>query len=240
MLTVRGLSKSFQSGGTTHEVIRELDFTVQDRAFFMVLGQSGCGKSTLLRMLGGFLAPDGGEILLDGKPVKRPSKDIMMVFQDFDQLFPWFTLEGNLKYALKKTKAEVPGRDVTGYVKRYLEMAGLWDFKDCYPHQLSGGMKQRGALSRALCLRPGVLLLDEPFSSLDTVTKEGLYECVKAMAGQTGTTVVMVTHDVGEALYLGTSIAVLSRETGRFSGTFARAADGFPPGTRQALEACLR
>ncbi len=239
MLKVRGLSKSFQVAGATHQVLRNLDFAVQDRDFFIVLGQSGCGKSTLLRLLGGFEKKDSGEILLDGKPVENPSTDIMMVFQDFNQLFPWFTLEGNLLYAMKKTKVAVEGSDYGGYAARYLKMAGLWEFNDRYPHQLSGGMKQRGALARALCLKPGVLLLDEPFSSLDTVTKEGLYGCVKEMAAQTGTTVVMVTHDIGEALLLGTVIAVLSGKTGDFSGMFARGMDGGWSGTREEMEACL-
>lgn len=239
MLEVRNLSKSFAVAGAERRVIRDLNLTVENRAFFMILGQSGCGKSTLLRIIGGFEKPDRGEILLDGKPVEKPSKDIMMVFQDFEQLFPWFTLKKNLVYALKKAKVAIPGRDYDGYVRRYLKMAGLEGFEDSFPHQLSGGMKQRGALARALCLKPGVLLLDEPFSSLDPVTKQGLYTCVGEMAGQTGTTVVMVTHDIGEALVLGTSIAVLSKETGRFLDLFARGAEGFEPGAREGLEACL-
>ena len=158
MLEVRNLYKSFDVAGKRQRVIEDLSFVVQDRDFYMILGQSGCGKSTLLRMLGGFAAPDKGDILLDGQRVIRPSRNMMMVFQDFNQLFPWFTLKGNMIYALKKAKIRVEGDDYGAYALAYLRMAGLEGCMDSYPHQLSGGMKQRGALARALCLRPGVLL----------------------------------------------------------------------------------
>ena len=239
MLEVRNLFKTFEVSGAENRVIRDLSFQVQDRDFYMILGQSGCGKSTLLRMIGGFEQPDRGEILLDGKRVEKPSKDMMMVFQNFDQLFPWFTLMENLTYALKKVKLPVHGQDYRGYALEYLRMAGLEAFKDSYPHQLSGGMKQRGALARALCLKPGILLMDEPFSSLDYMTKRGLYRSVREMAAQTGATVIMVTHDIEEALVLGASIAVLSRETGRFAQVHGRGEAGFDPGLKERLEACL-
>lgn len=235
MLEVRNLFKAFEVSGAEHRVIQDLNFVVRERDFYMILGQSGCGKSTLLRMIGGFEQPDRGEILLGGKRVEKPSRAMMMVFQDFDQLFPWFTLIGNLTYALKKVKMPVPGQDFRGYALEYLRMAGLEDFQDSYPHQLSGGMKQRGALARALCLKPGILLMDEPFSSLDYMTKRGLYQSVKEMAAQTGATVIMVTHDIEEALILGTSISVLSREKGRFTEVYERGAGGFEPEVREQL-----
>ncbi len=239
MLEVRNLYKTFEMPEGGHRVIEDLSFTVQNRDFFMILGQSGCGKSTLLRMIGGFTRPDKGEILLDGKRVEKPSRDMMMVFQNFDQLFPWFTLIENLTYGLKKVKMPVPGRNYREYAMEYLRMAGLEGFKDSYPHQLSGGMKQRGALARALCLKPGILLMDEPFSSLDYITKRGLYESVRNMTAQTGATVIMVTHDLEEALALGTTIGVLSRETGRFAGGYRRGDAGFDEGVREGLEGML-
>ncbi|MEQ2679491.1 ATP-binding cassette domain-containing protein [Enterocloster citroniae] len=239
MLEVRNVYKSFEVSGTDHMVLDDLSFTVQDRDFYIILGQSGCGKSTLLRMIGGFNKPGKGEILLDGRAVSGPSKDMMMVFQSFDQLFPWFTLKGNLVYALKKAGILPEGNDYGQCAVRYLTMAGLEEFQDSYPHQLSGGMKQRGALARALCLRPRLLLMDEPFSSLDYMTKQGLYKSIREMADQTEATVVMVTHDIEEALVLGTSIGVLSPETGRFAGVWNRGAEGFAPETRNGLEACL-
>ena len=239
MLEVRNLYKSFDVAGKRQRVIEDLSFVVQDRDFYMILGQSGCGKSTLLRMLGGFAAPDKGDILLDGQRVIRPSRNMMMVFQDFNQLFPWFTLKGNMIYALKKAKIRVEGDDYGAYALAYLRMAGLEGCMDSYPHQLSGGMKQRGALARALCLRPGVLLMGEPFSSLDYMTKHGLYKSIKEMVEQTGATVVMVTHDIEEALCLGTSIRVLSKESGRFSGMYDQGGDGFSAGVREQMEGCL-
>ena len=240
MLEVKKVYKSFDRSGSEHRVIDGLSFVVQNRDFYIILGQSGCGKSTLLRMIGGFGKPDRGEILLEGRVVSGPSRDMMMVFQSFDQLFPWFTLKGNLIYALKKAGVAVPGQDYGGYAKRYLTMAGLEDFQDNYPHELSGGMKQRGALARALCLKPSVLLMDEPFSSLDYMTKKGLYRSIGDMIRQTEATVIMVTHDIEEALILGTTIGVLSRESGRFAGGWNRGMDGFAPETRGRLEACLQ
>lgn len=213
MLEIKNLYRSFPGSGSVHPVIRDLSFSVKEQDFYVILGQSGCGKSTLLRLIGGFDKPDSGQILLDGKEVTKPSKDMMMVFQSFDQLFPWHTLKGNLIYAMKKVGIPVPGEGYEGYVMRYLEMAGLGGFENSYPHQLSGGMKQRGALARALCLKPKVLLMDEPFSSLDYVTKRNAYQNIRHMAKQTGCTIIMVTHDIEEALLLGTTVAVFSKET---------------------------
>lgn len=216
MLEIIKLNQSFSVAGSSHPVIQDLTCSVKEQEFYVILGQSGCGKTTLLRLIGGFDKPDSGQILLEQKPVTEPSKDMMMVFQSFDQLFPWYTLKGNLMYALKKAHVPAPVHGYEGYVSHYLEMAGLNGFEDSYPHQLSGGMKQRGALARALCLKPKVLLMDEPFSSLDYITKRNAYRNIKHMAGQTGCTIIMVTHDIEEALILGTTIAVFSKENHNF------------------------
>lgn len=234
MLEVRHVFKSFEVSGGEHRVIEDLSFTVQDKDFFIILGKSGCGKSTLLRMIGGFEAAHKGDILLDGTSVAGPSKDMMMVFQSFDQLFPWYTLKGNLVYALKKAGITVPGGKYDEYAAEYLKMAGLEGFTDSYPHHLSGGMKQRGTLARALCLKPRILLMDEPFSSLDYMTKRSLYKSIAQMKAQTGATVVMVTHDIEEALLLGTSIAVLAE--GSFAGIHHKGKDGFDTGLKERLE----
>ncbi|MCC8024493.1 MAG: ATP-binding cassette domain-containing protein [Clostridium sp.] len=239
MLEVRHISKGFHLSERENQVIRDLSFNVDTGEFYVILGQSGCGKSTLLRILGGFDNAGEGGILLDGVPADKPSRDRMMVFQSFDQLFPWFTLRGNLVYAMRKAKIPVPGNDYEGDADSYLKMAGLGDAGDRYPHQLSGGMKQRGALARALCLRPRVLLMDEPFSSLDYTTKKGLYKSITGMKEQTGATVIMVTHDIEEAVILGTTVAVLSKSTGRFSGVYKRGPRGFEAGVREKLESCL-
>jgi len=230
MLEIKHLNKSFPSAGSVRSVIEDLNFKVEDREFYMILGQSGYGKSTLLRQIGGFDRPDSGEILLDGRPVTAPSKDMMMVFQSFDQLFPWYTLEGNLIYALKKVRSPMNGRELSEYARQYLDLAGLAGFENSYPHQLSGGMKQRGALARALCLKPAVLLMDEPFSSLDYITKRKSYGNLKNMAAQTGTTIIMVTRDIEEALILDSAIAVFSRETKNFREVFSPGGRGVGAG----------
>lgn len=239
MLEIKHLNKSFPSACSVRSVIEDLNFKVEDGEFYMILGQSGCGKSTLLRQIGGFDRPDSGEILLDGRPVTAPSKDMMMVFQSFDQLFPWYTLEGNLIYALKKVRAPMNGRELSEYARQYLDLAGLAGFENSYPHQLSGGMKQRGALARALCLKPAVLLMDEPFSSLDYITKRKSYGNLKTMAAQTGTTIIMVTHDIEEALILGSAIAVFSRETKNFREVFHRKDEAWEPKLQLTLEEYL-
>jgi len=179
--------------GKRQRVIEDLSFVVQDRDFYMILGQSGCGKSTLLRMLGGFAAPDKGDILLDGQRVIRPSRNMMMVFQDFNQLFPWFTLKGNMIYALKKAKIRVEGDDYGAYALAYLRMAGLEGCMDSYPHQLSGGEQQRVAIARALINRPDILLADEPTGNLDPHNAMEIMGLLEEINRQ-GTTVVVVTH----------------------------------------------
>ena len=212
MLEVRNVYKSFEVSGTEHMVLDDLSFTVQDRDFYIILGQSGCGKSTLLRMIGGFNKPGKGEILLDGRAVSGPSKDMMMVFQSFDQLFPWFTLKGNLVYALKKAGILPEGNDYGQCAVRYLTMAGLEEFQDSYPHQLSGGMKQRGALARALCLRPRLLLMDEPYGQLDVKLRFYLEDELVNIWKKLNSTVLFVTHNIEEAVYVAERILVLTNK----------------------------
>lgn len=239
MLEVKHLYKSFSGTDGRLSVIEDLSFSVEDGAFYMILGQSGCGKTTLLRMLGGFEQPDCGEILLDGVRKTEPGADRMMLFQSFDQLFPWFTLQENLVYAMKKAGLSKERGSWEEQARQYLAMAGLSGFEASYPHQLSGGMKQRGALARALCLHPGILLLDEPFSSLDAITKKKLGELLRRLTEQTGCTAVMVTHDISEALELGSTVAVLGRGSAGFRAEVRRGEGGFPADLRETLEAYL-
>lgn len=239
MLEIKHLYHSFPIGETLHPVIQDLDFTVNAHDFFVILGQSGCGKSTLLRLIGGFLHPDSGSILLDGIPVTSPSGDMMMVFQSFDQLFPWYTLKDNLIYAMKKAHLDIPVHRRSHYAAEYLKLAGLEEFQNSYPHQLSGGMKQRGALARALCLKPRLLLMDEPFSSLDYITKRNSYDSIRHMVSQTGCTIILVTHDIEEALLLGTSIAVFSRTQKQFKEIHVNTPGNPDPGLKTHLEGQL-
>ncbi|MEG1777663.1 MAG: ATP-binding cassette domain-containing protein [Angelakisella sp.] len=237
MLDVRQISRSFTDADKTVSVLDRLDLTVAEGEFFVILGQSGCGKSTLLRILGGFDLPDSGSVTLDGKPVTAPDKSIMMLFQSFDQLFPWFTVRGNITYALKKTGVERRSAPASEIALKGLAEVGLADFADSYPHQLSGGMKQRAALARALALRPRLLLMDEPFSSLDYLTRKNARETLRTLWQSTGISVVLVTHDIDEALDLGTRIAVLDRDSHRLAHSFAN--DGGTPSLKQVLESML-
>lgn len=237
MLKLCQVCKTYANGGQAQPVLSGVDLAVREGDFLVVLGQSGCGKTTLLRLMGGFLAPDSGSILLDGRPVEKPSSQIVMVFQSFDQLFPWFTLEQNITYALKKAGREPNAAQRQAAARHYLAMAGLLEAKDSYPHTLSGGMKQRGALARALALGPRLLLMDEPFSSLDPLTRAQLQASVRQLARQNHSTVVLVTHDIEEALLLGTRIAVLSRSSHTISHLFED--PGAIPQPRKTLEQSL-
>ncbi len=215
MLEISHLYKTYHNASNREDcqVLSDINLSIKEGEFLVILGQSGCGKTTLLRLIGGFLLPDSGSIFLDGQAVKKPSSQMIMVFQNFDQLFPWFTLEKNITYALKKTGKENCASIRTKLACHYLEMTGLLEVKDHYPHTLSGGMKQRGALARALALEPRLLLMDEPFSSLDYLTRTQLQITLKELADKNHSTAVLVTHDIEEALFLATRIAVLNRSS---------------------------
>lgn len=212
MIICDNVSKCFVGKNQETEVLKKLNLSVKKGEIFVVLGQSGCGKSTLLRLIGGFINPDAGDIFIDGEKVVKPSKNAIMMFQSFDQLFPWFSLKENIVYALNKTGAQRDKLICEKTALKYLEKAGLSGFENAYPHELSGGMKQRGALARALAIEPKVLLMDEPFSSLDYLTRISMRNHVKELQMQTGTTIVLVTHDIEEAAELGDTIAVLGKD----------------------------
>ncbi|HPE15818.1 MAG TPA: ATP-binding cassette domain-containing protein [Oscillospiraceae bacterium] len=202
-----GLTKRYPGKDGMHTVFEQLSFSLPDGAFLVVLGRSGVGKSTLLRVLAGIEKADAGEVLLDGAPRAGAGRDVFFIFQDFNQLFPWMTLEQNLTYALRRAKLP----ESTARAREALGQVDLLDAAGKYPRALSGGMKQRGALARALALRSRVLLLDEPFSSLDPITRRQCGETLLRLWRARDFTAVFVTHDIGEALSLGTGIAVLGR-----------------------------
>lgn len=179
----------------------------------MLLGPSGCGKSTLLMAIAGLLEPDSGEIRVDGAKVAEPGPDRALVFQD-GALFPWLTVRSNVGFGLRE--ARVPSVELRERVDRALAQVGLSGWSDRAVHELSGGMRQRVAIARALVLRPRVLLMDEPFSALDSVTRHGLYDVLQDLQAELNTTILFVTHNVREAVTLGDRVFVMAPRPGRF------------------------
>lgn len=208
MLKVNQLYKAFAINDLAKPILRDIDFNVTNGEFMCILGPSGCGKTTLLRCIGGFESFDRGGITLDGQAVTSPGTDRMMIFQGFDQLFPWKTVAANLEYPLKIKGIEQQARQAAA--DKFLKLVGLQDYKKYYPHQLSGGMKQRAAIARALMLEPRILLMDEPFGNLDAQTRYALQGELLKIWAELESTVLFVTHDIEEAIILSDRILVMS------------------------------
>ncbi|HEV2358630.1 MAG TPA: ABC transporter ATP-binding protein [bacterium] len=195
-------------------VVEGASFAVARGEKLVIIGPSGCGKTTLLKALAGFLFPARGAILQDGHPVTGPGPDRAVVFQDFEQLFPWRTVLGNVVYALGVARG-VRGAAAVARARQMLDLVNIAQAADRYPHQLSGGMKQRTAIARALALEPEVLLMDEPFGALDEITRSRLQIELNEIWKRTGVTIVLVTHSIQEAVFLGHRVLVMSGERGR-------------------------
>ncbi|MCE5245139.1 MAG: ABC transporter ATP-binding protein [Syntrophobacteraceae bacterium] len=205
-LVVDGASKAFEIDGRRIRVFENLRFTVSRGEFLCITGRSGCGKTTLLNMVAGFLAPDSGMLTLDGEPILRPGPDRCVVFQQ-DALFPWLTVRENIAFGLKVRGWEA-GR-IRETVDRYLDIIGLGDFQNHLPREISGGMKQRVSLARVLVLEPRVLLVDEPFASLDARTRTEMQDLLASLWAETNCTVLFVTHDIEEAVAMADRVLVL-------------------------------
>lgn len=211
-LKVENLCKVFINSGSAHTVLSDISFTVQEGQFLTLLGPSGCGKTTLLSIIAGFQNASGGSILINGNKVTKPGPDRGFVFQNY-ALFPWMTVRDNILYPMKQRKTPKQERETR--LLELLEMAQLQGKELLYPHQLSGGMKQRTAFFRALAGRPEVLLMDEPLGAVDFQMRQILQEELEALWLKDKTTVVMVTHDVDEAVYLSDRVIVMSSREGR-------------------------
>ncbi|MFS2123389.1 ABC transporter ATP-binding protein [Pseudomonas sp. Pseusp97] len=211
-LAIQGLSKAYSIDGRSLPVLENIDLAVRPGEFVSIVGASGCGKSSLLRLIVGLENDYSGRILLDGQTVTGTSLERGIVFQDH-RLFPWKTVQENVALALKNQKlSRAEKREL---VADHLELVGLTGFEQAYPHQLSGGMAQRAAIARALITRPKVLLLDEPFGALDALTRVRLQHELQRIWVQQRSTMIMVTHDVEEALYLGDRVIVMDARPGR-------------------------
>lgn len=213
-LSLRHVTKQFAiRGEKTHfTALQDISIDLAAGEFLVLVGPSGCGKSTLLDLLGGLTQPTSGEILLDGKPVTGPGLDRGIVFQQY-ALLPWRTARKNIEFGLEAKG--LPAAERHRRAEQYLELVGLQGFADRYPHELSGGMKQRVAIARSLAFDPEVLLMDEPFAALDAQTRESLQDELLRIWQATGKTILFITHGIDEALYLGQRVAVLTSRPGR-------------------------
>lgn len=213
-LVLEGVTRQFAARGA-HEIftaVDDIDLDVAAGEFLVLVGPSGCGKSTLLDLLGGLTEATAGRILLDGKPIDGPGLDRGIVFQQY-ALLPWRTARHNIEFGLEAKG--LPKKERREIAQKYLELVGLESFADRYPHELSGGMKQRVAIARSLAFDPEVLLMDEPFAALDAQTRESLQDELLRIWKATGKTIVFITHGIDEAIYLGQRVAVLTSRPGR-------------------------
>ena len=211
ILSVRGLKKIFK-GSPPVVAVDGVDLDVFEGEFLCIVGPSGCGKTTLLKILAGLEGPTEGEALVRGRPIEGPGPDRVMVFQDH-VLFPWRTVLGNVLFGLELKG--VPRREAVEEAMKYIKLVGLEGFEGAYPHELSAGMRQRAALARALACDPDVLLMDEPLSALDAQTRNYMQGELLRIWMETKKTMVMVTHSVEEAVYLGDRVVVLTARPAR-------------------------
>lgn len=201
---------------TEFVALDDLDLTVQSGEFLTIVGPSGCGKTTVLDLIAGLSRPSAGTVTVDGVPITGPGPDRSVVFQQYT-LLPWRTAQGNIEFALEAT-GSFSKAERAQVAREYLDLVGLGEFANRLPGELSGGMKQRVAIARSLCYQPSVLLMDEPYGALDAQTRERLQEELLEIWRRTGTTVVFITHDIEEAVFLGQRVAVMSSRPGRITG----------------------
>lgn len=223
LLTLRGVGKTYGSDMAGVTAIRCVNLTIKAGEFVSIVGPSGCGKSTLLQIVAGLLPASAGEVQLDGQAIVEPPAKMVCLFQQYSRsLFPWLTVDENVsfgfRHAIDSTRDAAAER-----CRQYLEMVGLADFRGKYPWQLSGGMQQRVAIARALAAEPSVLLLDEPFSSIDALTRLDLHGLILDIWSKKKLTILLVTHDVEEAVYLSDRIALLSRRPAEVVEIFSNA-----------------
>jgi len=216
-LSIRNVEKQFPDQDHRVHALSSISVDVEAGEFLILVGPSGCGKSTLLNIIAGLEKPDAGEVLMNGVPVTQPGPDRALVFQD-GALFPWLNVRRNVEFGLRQrnmTRSEVSDRAL-----HVLDLVGLSKFAENDLHTLSGGMRQRVAIARALALEPEVLLMDEPFSALDALTREDLYVEIQELWEGRGATIVFVTHNVREAVTLGDRVLLLASDPGRIQGEF--------------------
>src|SRR5579863_3654143 len=214
-IEVSGLRKGFASNGSALQVVEDVSLTVGDGEFVAIVGPSGCGKTTLMNMIVGFVQPDAGSILIDGMPRTEPSAKGILISQQ-GSIFPWLTVQQNLMFGLN----DHPQADKKGVADHYAAMVGLKGFEGNYPHELSGGMLKRAELARAFAVKPEILYMDEPFSALDALTNLRMRNELLRILAEERHTVMLITHDVEEAIHLADRIMVLSPRPTRIQAIF--------------------
>ena len=209
-LKIENLTKTYTSGSNVNTIIENLNLEIQKGEFVCILGPSGCGKSTLIRCIASFEDYEG-TITSNNKIVTKPSTDRIMVFQDFNQLYPWKTVEKNIQYPLKLkgVKDKQTLKKITDDVLKKVDLDGKQKF---YPHELSGGMKQRVAIAKALALKPDIVLMDEPFAALDAMTRNNLQKELLDLFNKENITIIFITHNIQEAIVLGTRVMLMSKD----------------------------
>jgi NitT/TauT family transport system ATP-binding protein len=212
IIEIKGVSKQFELPGQRIEALRDANLRLAKGELVCLIGASGCGKSTLLRIVAGFERPSQGEALMWGKPIAGPAPDRGMVFQDYG-LFPWLTVRRNIAFG--PAARGLAAAEVNAIAERFMSLVGLQRFAEAYPHQLSGGMKQRVAIARVLANDAEVVLMDEPFGALDAMTRERLQDELLDIWQRTGLTVMFVTHSIEEAIFLADRVVVMSPGPGR-------------------------
>ncbi|HVQ68125.1 MAG TPA: ABC transporter ATP-binding protein [Bradyrhizobium sp.] len=212
MLTVENLNKKYVSHGSVTSALVDINLQIEEGEFVCLLGPSGCGKSTLLKIIAGLIPATSGRITINGRPVSGPGPERAVVFQDY-ALFPWMTVRDNVEFGLEARRLPLAQRREVS--SRLLKVVGLSDFAERFPHQLSGGMKQRVSIARALAVDPSLLLMDEPFGALDAQTRQLLQDELLRIWREYRKTVVFVTHSIEEAIYLSDRIVVMTARPGR-------------------------
>lgn len=212
-ISIASVTKRFETGDSVVTALEDVSLAVQDREIVTLVGASGCGKSTLLNLIAGFETPTVGQVLVDGQPIKGPGPDRGVVFQQ-TALFPWLSVEDNVAFGLS-LRANQGKADRRQVVERMLQRTGLSPFRERHPAELSGGMRQRAAIASVLAINPSTLLMDEPFGSLDSLTRSIMQDFLLEIWEEQRKTVVLVTHDIDEAIYLADRTVVMTAQPGR-------------------------
>ncbi|MCD8019669.1 MAG: ABC transporter ATP-binding protein [Clostridiales bacterium] len=211
-MSLKNVSVDFKQGKGVFHALDNINLDIYEKDFVCLVGPSGCGKTTMLNIMAGYTKPSSGSVLLEGKPFDHPSAEVGVVFQQAN-LFPWLSVYKNVEFGLKQQK--IPAGERKDIVEHYLNIVNLYDAKDKLPYQLSGGMSQRAAIARTLAAQPKFVLLDEPFSALDALTREMMQIHIRQIWEQTDCSFLFITHDMDKALLLGNRIVVMQADPGR-------------------------